>query len=1009
MIWQSLKWSDGAGVRHRMPASTRQNVGASLVKIVVICEIAVLCLSLCGGIASAEDFAGVLPRIEPTEPKHTLDGFNVAEGFAIQLIASEPLVNSPVAAEWSASGELFVCEMRGYSEERDAGLSRVSRLVDEDNDGVYDSSKVFADGLLWPTAIFPYRGGLFVGDAPDLWYMKDNNGDGVADEKRVVLTGFSTSNVQGLLNSFRWGLDNRIHLAVGTAGGNVRRPDQDVSESVSVRGFDLAFDPDTFQFERTSGGAQHGMCFDDWGRKFVCSNSDHLQQVMYDDRDLDRKITYPVPSARLSIAADGPQAEVFRISPVEPWRVLRTKLRVAGIVGGPVEGGGRAAGYFTGATGVTIYRGDAWPDSDGPIAIIGDVGSNLIHRKRLVRQGLEFLGRRIDENAEFVASIDNWFRPAQFSCGPDGALTVIDVYREVIEHPKSLPPDIKRHLDLNAGRDRGRLYRVVPQGFVHRPTANLANASTDALVSYLDHDNAWHRETAARLIYERQDPAAERWLRELLKHGAARGRMHAMYALDGIGKLRHEDVITGLADRHDQVVCHAIRLATRYGARVDVIESLKPLVNHPSIDVRCQLAFSMSKFATDQSASWLASILARNISNRWIQLAVMSSIGDQAERLLFETLAMFESHELNRDAVAFIATLVESVQGSMDGQAARRLAELLLEKGSDGIALPMFHEFCRGRWRVLVGDDWVAKIEARQQQLVDQAIDRYADNDASDQSRIDALMQLGPIVDQRLDLAAMDVLANHQSMSLVSATLRAMNSRASRSVVNVVLDRMKQWSPQIRNTACELLFSSPAQAQLVFQAIDEGHIAAEDFPMMQWKLLSENSDGSIADRAKGIVASVKSPSRQSVLDEYQDALKLVGDASRGAVVFRDQCASCHRVGDIGHEVGPSLMAAATRGADSILVNVLDPNREVNPQYRNYVVLTDEGQTFSGMIVGENSNSITLRAAESLEQSVSRDQIEWIRDTGVSIMPEGLEKVISTQQMADLIEYLRTAH
>ncbi len=187
---------------------------------------------------------------------------------------------------------------------------------------------MFADGLLWPTAIFPFDDGLFVGDAPDLYYFKDTNGDGKADTRTIALTGFGTSNVQGLMNSFRWGLDNRIHIACSSVGGKIRRVDDDEKNAIDVRGRDIAFNPRTFEFELTSGAAQHGMCFDDWGRKFVSSNSNHIQQVMYEDRYIARNPLLSPPSSRVSIAADGPQAEVFRSSPVEPWRIVRTRLRV---------------------------------------------------------------------------------------------------------------------------------------------------------------------------------------------------------------------------------------------------------------------------------------------------------------------------------------------------------------------------------------------------------------------------------------------------------------------------------------------------------------------------------------------------------------------------------------------------------------------------------------------------------------------------------------------------------
>ncbi len=192
---------------------------------------------------------------------------------------------------------------------------------------------------------------------------------------------------------------------------------------VSISGRDFAFDPRTHELEATSGGCQHGMCFDEWGRKFVCSNSSHIQLVMFEDRYLRRNRYLAAPAARQIIAADGGQAEVFRISPVEPWRLVRTRLRVAGQVPGPIEGGGRAAGYFTSATGVTIYTGDAWPEEYRGLAIIGDVGSNIVHRKRLLPDGVGLKAVRMDEKKEFLASSDIWFRPCSSPMRPTARYT----------------------------------------------------------------------------------------------------------------------------------------------------------------------------------------------------------------------------------------------------------------------------------------------------------------------------------------------------------------------------------------------------------------------------------------------------------------------------------------------------------------------------------------------------------------------------------------------------------
>ncbi|TWU26263.1 Cytochrome c [Novipirellula galeiformis] len=788
------------------------------------------------------DYASELPRIAPTEPDDVMSTFTVADGFAMQRVAAEPLLASPVAIEWDADGAMFVCEMRGYSENRDDGISSIARLTDTNGDGKYDTRTEYASGLLWPTALFPYDGGLFVGDAPDLFYMKDTDGDGKADLKQRVLTGFGTSNVQGLMNSFRWGLDNRIHIACGSVAGDIRLPHAGPDgASVSIRGRDIALNPRTYQFELTSGAAQHGTSFDDWGRKFVSSNSDHIQQVMYQDSDIARNPYVVPPPSRISIAADGPQAEVYRTSPVEPWRIVRTRLRVSGKVKGVVEGGGRAAGYFTGATGVTIYRGDAWPEKWRGYAIVGDVGSNLIHRKKLDLNGLEFIAKRIDEKSEFVTSSDIWFRPAQFANAPDGTLHVIDVYREVIEHPLSLPAEIKKHLDLTAGRDRGRIYRIVPTGFKPRPFTPLSGFSTSELVQTLAHANAWHRETAARLLFERQDPSAIGQLKKLASDSSSPlGRMHALYALSGMKALDEPTLTARLSDSHPQVRRHAVRLCDEIEFTPALVNQLSQLTDDPSMEVRYQLAFTLASTRGDIRIDSLAKILRQNPEDRWVRAAVQTAIGSDAEGLM--NLLSQDPSFAGASADAFIKQLSDQI-------AARKR-----NKGADSKDSP--------------------------------------------------------------------------------------------------------------------------QAKMTTQA---------------------------KARTPEAIAA-----RQAIVAKYQDALSMTSDIERGREHFKKHCSTCHRVDEVGHEIGPNLANIKARGEDTVLTAVLDPNREVNPQYINYIVSTLDGEVLSGMIIDEGATSLTLRRADNVTATVLRIDIDELKSTGLSIMPEGFEDAMDKQAVADLIAYLMQA-
>lgn len=460
---------------------------------------------------SAEEF----PRAPATEPAEALATFELAPGFDLTLAAHEPAVVDPIAMAFDEKGRAYVVEMVGYSERRDDEVCQVRLLTDEDGDGTFDKSVVFKKKLKWPSAILCYKGGVFVGASPDIYYFKDNDGDDVCDEERTVFTGFGGGemrlNMQALFNSLRWGPDNRIWGATAGNGGNVSRPDKPTDAPVNLRGSDFSFDPEVLDLRTESGTAQYGLSYDSLGRRYVCANSRHLIWVAYERQQVKPNPWFSLPAPLIDIPADGPAPTVHRISPDEPWRIVRTRWRVAGVVKGIVEGGGRVSGFLVAATGVHLYWGDAFPSEFRDNAFIGDVGSNLIHRKivKNVPGSVQPVAVRPDpeEKTEFLRSSDYWFRPTCLVTGPDGCLYVTDMYREVIEHPWSLPEPIKKHLDLNSGNDRGRIYRIAPEGFQSPKITDLGALSDDELTALTKHQNDWHRTTARRLLYERGKPA----------------------------------------------------------------------------------------------------------------------------------------------------------------------------------------------------------------------------------------------------------------------------------------------------------------------------------------------------------------------------------------------------------------------------------------------------------------------------------------------------------------------
>lgn len=953
-----------------------------------------------------------LPRVSPTAPVDALATFQVADGFRVEQLAAEPMVASPVAMAFDEWGRLFVVEMRDYSEQDKERLGRIRLLTDEDGDGKFDKSIVYADGLSWPTAIACYDGGVFVGAAPDLYFLKDTNGDDVADHKETVYSGFARDNVQGLLNSFQWGLDNRIHGSTSSNGATTLN----ASGSVKFRGRDFAFDPKTRQIVPTTGGGQHGMSFNRWGDRFVSANSDHLQAIVFEDRYLSRNPYQTTPAPRRSIAADGPQAEVFRTSPVEKWRELRTKLRVSGEAPGIIEGGGRAAGYFTGATGVTIYEGDLWPEEYRGWSIVADVGSNLVHRKRMVPDGVTYRGERVDKESEFLTSTDIWFRPVQFAMGPEGALYIADMCREVIEHPKSLPPQIKSQLDLTSGRDRGRIYRVVPSAGEPKPLKALGNASIADLVAALDHANMWRRSTAARLLYERQDKAAIEPLRKLASTAKlSEGRIGALYALDGLKALTSAELLTALKDEHPQVRRHAIRLSEpMLGESSQLREALLRLVTDGDLAVRFQLAFSLGEMDVPERSSALARLIRSDPDNADLVGAVLTSVYDCAGPVLEQLVA---DGEFARSAAArpLVTSLVGQIVRQRRGEDVEMLVRLLgpASTVSHGEAAALVLGALRLPEDAAKSPELASLVHVQRdaaEALVKSARQTLDSESSSIADRVIAVrsLGLGPLEGENDHFSAL--LSPVQPSEVQAAVLEALAGQKSPEVAPLVLSAWSQFTPDLRRRAVELLAQREPWLQELFGAVEGGEVRVADIDPTFWATWKSHPSKTIRKQVAKLRENAVSSDRQAVFNDYKSVLQQSGDAARGKAVFTKNCASCHKLDGEGHELGPNLAAMNNRGSESILYNILAPNAEVEARYVNYSITDIDGKVRTGVIASETANSITLRGANNETHTVLRVDIDvdGLQSTGVSLMPDGLEQQIDKSAMADLLAYLQAA-
>jgi putative membrane-bound dehydrogenase-like protein len=975
------------------------------------------CLCVSARAAEPTVTSNDLPRFPALEPKDALKAFQIEKGFHIELAASEPNIASPVALAFDENSRLFVVEMIDYSERREETphLGRIRMLEDIDGDGVFDKSTVFADNLAWPTAVFCYGGGVLVGATPDILYLKDTDGDGKADTRETVFTGFAEGvkriNVQAMLNSFIWGLDNRIHGATSGNGALVTSLKHPDAKPLDLHGRDFVIEPRTWTMTSEAGGGQHGLSFDDFGRRFACNNSDHIRLYMYDERYAGRNPFYAMPSPLKSIAVDGPAAEVYRVSPEEPWRVIRTRWRVSGLVPGPIEGGGRSSGYFTGATGTTIYRGNAFPMEFHDNAFIGDAGGNLVHRKVLSRDGVGLKAERGpgEEKVEFAASRDTWFRPVQFANAPDGGLYVIDMYREVIEHPWSLPDNIKKFLDLNSGNNRGRIYRIVPDSFKQPKPPRLGQASIRELVATLEHANGWHRDTASRLIYERQDKSAVGLLAELLARSKfALGRLHALHALDGLGALKEDQILVGLNDPDAVVREHAIKLSEKLfpdgRPSPRVLSRLQQLAGDPDIAVRFQLAFTLGEINGPAKIESLATIAKMDLESSWTQAAILSSLAEGAGDL-FGRISADPSVGSSLGGQDLLRQLVRLVGAARRNSEVAQVIDFIGKVEDLGLSFSLvraLHEGLRKSGATFAG------VDRNLKSIIARAGATATDGKAAEATRIPAIQLLGVTSFADSGERLLGLLGHNESQSIQLAVLTTLGRFQEPQVGPELVKRWDSLTPRLRSEALAVLLARPDRATVLLKAVEAGAIRTSVLNTSQEKFLRNHRDKRVRDLAAKALGAEPASSRQQIIDAFTPALSLKGDATHGKKIYEERCFSCHRLGGEGHALGPDLVTVKNAGREKLLVNILDPNREVRPEYVSYVIETKDDESVIGLIAAESGAAVTVRQAFGKEDVVSRANIKKMQSQGQSLMPEGLEAGLAPQDLADLLEWIETA-
>ncbi len=569
-------------------------------------------------------------------PQESMATFQLHDAFGIEPFVSEPDVMSPVDMVFDDNGNIYVVEMGDYPYDAKPGnfKGRIRLLKDSNGDGKIDKSHVYAEGLPSATSVLPWKGGVIVAAAPDILYLKDTNGDFTADSREVLFTGFFARNSEAQITSLRFGADNWIYANNNGQTGQITSPKWPNKPAVQVGGGSFRFRMDLGLFEQESGTGQFGQAIDDWGHRFYTQNTLHIQQSPVAGRYV-RRHPY-LPSNRTDVNVSDHELEMFQKSATPYWRQQRSDRRQAKYDSLKTGNKEYARDHFTGASGATYYGGDAFPESFYGSIFTGDVAGNLVHRdviKSIAGRPSYTATRSAEEkDKEFLASTDNWFRPVNMALGPDGYLYLIDMYRQHIETPVSIPEDLKTDMDFANGEQYGRIWRIFPKSGEKRnmQLPDFGSKGSAELIPLLSHPNQWWRLNAQRLLLERQGKSILPALKKAFSETKdARGRLHIMYALEGMGALDERMVSSALADSHPGMREHGLVLAEKYPK---FLPEVIKLTNDPSPQVAYQASLSLGQFQGKEVMQVLANVAGKNAEQPLYRLSVLSSVtGSSAE------------------------------------------------------------------------------------------------------------------------------------------------------------------------------------------------------------------------------------------------------------------------------------------------------------------------------------------------------------------------------------------
>lgn len=968
-----------------------------------------------GALAGAHDPAPT-PALPPDEAAKS---FRVPPGFEVRLFAAEPDVVNPVAMTWDDRGRLWVVELIDYPytvKEGAKSLDRVKVLEDTDGDGRADKVTVFARGFNLATAVQVGNGGVYVGQAPHLYFLKDTDGDDVADTRDIVLTGFGLEDRHELLNNFAWGPDGWLYMTHGVfTHSKVVDPANPDDSPVKMNAAVARYNPVTKKFERWADGVsnQWGIDWDRYGNAFVSACVvEHLWHIV-------------------------PGGVYVRQAGVPGWPYAYDLLKHIN----------DHKHYRAAYSGIQVYQGDSYPDEYRGTILMGNIHGNCVNRDQLVPNGSSFVGKDLHKGKDhlddaFLNSTDGWFRPVSTQVGPDGNLWVMDWYDKYPCYQNARSPDLDR--------SRGRIWRVVYTGnekgkkVPARPEGlDLQKLPDGELVKLLGHKNVWMRRHAQRVLTERRAAVGP----ELLITARNRAlpletRLAALWTLHGVGQLDEKALRALAPDPEPAVRTWVARLAAeRANAGDDAANLLLLLAGDASPVVRAAVAAAARRVDSPVIPDVLTTLLDQRgtAEDPTLPHLIWYALEPWAAR---DPQPFFTYYSGTASALACSGPLVpRSIARRLYASGDEKLAAALLgflDKHKDNpVAAPMLDGILAGHLDFMSppagGKEWVARMAAttntavaeRARRLatvwgsteaVQAAIKTLSNSKAPDEHRAAAAKLLRGRKTDAVRRAMLAVLSEGRRETVKLEVLQALAETGDDESARAVLQAWdKLATAELKAAAAQALAGRAAWAKLLLAAVKDKKVQASDIPLPALRMMGDHAakDAAFKQLMGGTVGFYRStPADKQKIIEAKKASVMSGpvDKERGHQLFLQHCGVCHQLNGEGANppVGPDITGVGRGTLDLLLNNVIDPDQVIGAGYENTIVDTEDGDTKTGRLIEETDRHIKLLAAGPKEEVIRKADIRERRVSNKSVMPEGFEQVLKEDEFRDLIRYVLEA-